>query len=214
MGRYLGPKCKLCRREGMKLYLKGEKCYTDKCPFEKRPYAPGQHGPYRRRIKLTDYGMRLREKQKLKRIYGVSENQFRKYFELAQKMMKRGQGFTQENLASLLERRLDNVVYRAGFASSRTQARQMIVHGHVLVDGQRVDIPSYLVEPGEVIEIHPKFRDNIFLKGNIEAAKNAKTPEWLSVDYDKLTAKVVRMPQLSDVEYQINYNFIIEFYSR
>lgn len=214
MGRYLGPRCKLCRREGMKLYLKGEKCYTDKCPFEKRPYPPGQHGPTRRRIKLTDYGLRLREKQKLKRIYGVSESQFRKYFELAQKMMKRGQGFTQENLASLLERRLDNVVYRAGFASSRSQARQMIAHGHILVDGIRVDIPSYLVDPGETIEIHPKFRDNLFLKENIENAKNSQPPEWLSVDYDNFKAKVLRNPTLSDVEYSINYNFIIEFYSR
>ncbi len=214
MARYTGPRCRLCRRERMKLYLKGEKCYTDKCPFERRNYPPGQHGPYRRRVKLSDYGLRLREKQKLRRIYGVMENIFRKYFEMAEKMAKRGHGTTGENLMVILERRLDNVVYRAGFASSRAQARQMVVHGHIKLNGRRADIPSILVDPGDVIEIHPKFRDNIFLKENIEIAKNSKVPEWLNVDFDNFTAKIVRMPKPEDIEYPIQPNLIVELYSR
>jgi len=176
MGRYTGPVCKLCRREGLKLYLKGERCYTDKCAFERRPYPPGQHGPTAR-LKFSDYGLRLREKQKVKRIYGVSEKQFARYFEMAE----RQRGNTGVNLLILLERRLDNVVYRLGFASSRREARQLVNHGHIMVNGHVVDIPSYLVDVGDVIEVKPSSRDMDRIKAALEGVARRGIPSWLEL---------------------------------
>ncbi len=210
MARYTGPKCRLCRREGEKLFLKGEKCLTDKCPFERRPYPPGMHGPRRRRVKLTIYGMQLREKQKVKRIYGLLEGPFKRLFEKARKMP----GNTGENLLVLLELRLDNVVYRAGFAKSRAQARQFVRHGHVRVNGKKVDIPSYMVKEGDVISIAEHFRNNPELLGAIELHKNLPRVEWLSVNEDEFTAKVVRKPTRMDITHPINERLIVELYSK
>ncbi|MFS8541361.1 MAG: 30S ribosomal protein S4, partial [Tissierellales bacterium] len=162
MARYTGPVCRLCRREGQKLYLKGDKCYTDKCPVARRNYAPGQHGQARK--KLTEYGLQLREKQKVRRFYGIQESQMRKYFEMADKM----KGITGENLLKILELRFDNVVYRMGFASSRAEARQLVRHGHFLVNGKKVDIPSYLMKVGDVVEIKEKSRSSVKFKELIE----------------------------------------------
>ncbi len=194
----------------MKLFLKGERCYTDKCAFERRNYPPGQHGRTQLRVKLSDYGIRLREKQKVKRIYGVSEKQFRKYFEMASRM----KGQTGHNLLQLLERRLDNVVYRLGFASSRAQARQMVAHGWFKVDGQTVDIPSYLVDPGEVIELKEKYRDNPLVQENLEAVVRRGIPQWLELDAENFRGVVKALPTREDITMPIQESLIVEFYSR
>jgi len=209
MARYTGPKCRLCRREGEKLFLKGERCFT-KCPLDgNKRYPPGVHGS-RRRKKLSIYGLQLREKQKVKRIYGVLETQFRKFFEWARKMP----GNTGENLLSLLERRLDNVVFRLGLASSRSQARQLVNHGHVEVNGKRVSIPSYLVKPGDIITIRDKAKKIPFIQENIESLDVSAVPTWLTIDKNKMEGKVVRNPIRTDITYPVNETLIIELYSK
>ncbi len=207
MARYTDAVCRLCRREGIKLYLKGDRCYTDKCAVSKRAYAPGQHGTSRR--KLSNYGLQLREKQKAKRFYGVLESQFRKYFEIADKES----GITGENLLRLLESRLDNVVYRLGFASSRAEARQLVVHGHFRINGKKVDIPSYLINPGEVISVAEKSRSSNKFKSLAENFKG-DVPSWLTVDIDKLEGTVVSLPSREDVDLPIAENLIVELYSK
>ena len=210
MARYTGPRCRLCRREGMKLFLKGERCYSDKCAFERRSYPPGQHGQAQMRAKRSDYGIRLREKQKVKRIYGVSEKQFKRYFDRADRM----KGQTGHNLLQLLECRLDNVVYRLGFASSRTQARQMVSHGFFKVNGRTVDIPSYQVKPGDVIELKEKYRQNQFVLDNLEAVIRRGVPQWLELDKDNFKGVVKALPTREDVTMPIQEQLIVEFYSR
>ncbi len=208
MARYRGSVCRLCRRSGEKLYLKGEKCFTSKCPFERRPYPPGQHGLTRKSSKMSIYGQQLREKQKVKWMYGMLESQFKRFFRMAERMP----GDTGENFLSLLERRLDNVVFRAGFAKSRRQARQIVRHGHVKVNGHKVDIPSYIVKPGDVVEIAEHFKSNRELQ---EAVALKRTPPaWLDVDSSSFVARVVRVPQRSDITHPINERLIVEFYSR
>lgn len=208
MARYTGAVCKLCRREGAKLYLKSERCYKDKCGIEKKAYPPGQHGQLRK--KLSDYGLQLREKQKVKRIYGVLEAQFRLTFEKATRM----QGITGENLLTLLERRLDNVVYRAGFAGSRKEARQMVRHSHFLVNGRKVNIPSFVVKPGEVIEVRERSADHSRLKECLDTAEGRGIPEWLTLDKDGKKTQVARLPERSDINYEIQEHLIVELYSK
>lgn len=206
MGRYLGPSCRLCRREGIKLYLKGEKCYTDKCPLVKRNFAPGQHGQEKK--KLTQYGMQLREKQKLKRYYGILERQFVRYYERAERM----RGITGENLLQLLERRLDNVVYRLGFAVSRAQARQLVSHGHIEVNGKKVDIPSYLVKPGDVISVKESSRSMELIKNNLEMGRNV--PDWLELNKDAFEGRVVSLPRREHIDLPVQEHLIVELYSK
>jgi len=206
MGRYLGPSCRLCRREGMKLYLKGDKCYTDKCPVARRGYAPGQHGQEKK--KLTNYGMQLREKQKLKRYYGLLERQFERLYEEAERM----KGITGENLLQLLERRLDNVVYRLGFAVSRRQARQLVSHGHIEVNGKKVDIPSFLVKPGDVISVREKSRSMELIKNNLEVSRNV--PDWLELNKDAFEGRVVSLPRREHIDLPIQEHLIVELYSK
>ncbi|MGB9779959.1 30S ribosomal protein S4 [Caldanaerobacter sp.] len=206
MGRYLGPSCRLCRREGVKLYLKGEKCYTDKCPLVKRNFAPGQHGQEKK--KLTQYAMQLREKQKLKRYYGILEEQFVRYYEKAERM----KGITGENLLQLLERRLDNVVYRLGFAVSRAQARQLVSHGHIEVNGKKVDIPSYLVKPGDVISIKESSRSMELIKNNLEMGRNV--PDWLELNRDAFEGRVISMPRREHIDLPVQEHLIVELYSK
>jgi len=208
LARYTGPVCRLCRREGVKLFLKGERCYTDKCALERRPYPPGQHGQMR--IKKTDYGILLREKQKLKRIYGILEKQFHRYFEEAVRL----KGITGENLLMLLERRLDNVVYRMGFANSRRQARQLVRHGHVLVNDEKVDIPSYLVEVGDIIKIREKSKDIPFIKEALEAVARRGVPSWLEVDKERLEGRVKALPTRDEIAIPVQEQLIVEFYSK
>ncbi len=208
MARYTGPRCRLCRREGMKLFLKGERCYTDKCAFERRSYAPGQHG--QARVKVSDYGVRLREKQRVRRIYGIQESQFRAYFQEAD----RQKGVTGTNLLRLLERRLDNVVYRLGFAVSRAQARQLVRHGHFLVNGRRVDIPSFLVKVGDVIEVREKSRDIQPIKEAMEAVARKGIPDWLELDVENFKGKVKALPERHHITMPIKEQFIVEFYSK
>jgi len=210
VARYTGPKCRLCRREGIKLFLKGERCYTDKCAFERRSYPPGQHGPLQVRIKLSDYGIRLREKQKVKRIYGVSEKQMRKYYELATKVP----GQAGHNLLQLLERRLDNVIYRLGFANSRSQARQYVNHGFFKVNGKDVDIPSYLVKQGDIIELKEKYRNNPLIKESLESVIRRGIPSWLELDIDNFKGIIKNLPTREDITMPIQESYIIEFYSR
>lgn len=210
MARYVGPRCRLCKREGMKLFLKGERCYTDKCAFERRSYPPGQHGPMQLRIKLSDYGIRLREKQKVKRIYGISEKQMRKYYDMAINMP----GQAGHNLLQLLERRLDNVVYRLGFAQSRVQARQMVNHGFFLVNGHPVDIPSYLVKPGEVIELKEKYRNLPQIQENLEVRIQKGIPSWLELEPENFKGRVKALPSREDITMPIHESYIIEFYSK
>lgn len=207
MARYTDAVCRLCRREGMKLYLKGDRCYTDKCAISKRAYAPGQHGNSRK--KLSNYGLQLREKQKAKRFYGVLESQFRKYFEIADKQS----GITGENLLRLLESRLDNVVYRLGFASSRAEARQLVVHGHFRVNGKKVDIPSYLISAGDVIAVKEKSRSSEKFK-SLAANFKGSTPNWLTVDMEKLEGTIVSLPSREDIDLPIAENLIVELYSK
>lgn len=207
MARYTEAVCRLCRREGLKLYLKGDRCYTDKCAISRRAYAPGQHGQGRK--KLSNYGIQLREKQKAKRFYGVLESQFRKYFEMADKQA----GITGENLLTILETRLDNVVYRLGFGSSRAESRQLVVHGHFLVNGKKVDIPSYLVKVGDVITVAEKSKASNKFKAIAENFKG-NVPNWLTADAEKLEGKVVSLPSREDIDLPIAENLIVELYSK
>jgi len=209
MARYTGPKCRLCRREGIKLFLRGDRCKTNKCALERRKSVPGAP-PGAARKKLSIYGMQLREKQKVKRIYGVLEAQFRRYFEMAKKMP----GNTGENLLSLLERRLDNVCYLLGFAKSRNQARQLVRHGHVLVNGKKVDIPSYLVNMNDIIEVRENSRNIPFVVESLEERKTFDVPTWLELDKEHFRGRVVRLPERSDVTFPINETLIVELYSK
>jgi small subunit ribosomal protein S4 len=209
MARYTAPKCKLCRREGTKLYLKGTRCASSKCAFERRKFVPGQHGPTQRK-KVTDYAIHLREKQKTRRIYGVLEKQFRNYFFMADKKV----GITGENLLELLERRLDNVVYRMGFALSRAAARQIVRHGHVLVNGKKVNIPSFLVKPNTQIEIKESYRSNLLLQEAIESVTDLTRYGWLSVDKAKFSGEFLYVPKKDEIGLEINDNLIVEYYSK
>ncbi len=208
MARYTGPVCRLCRREGAKLFLKGDRCYTDRCPVNRRSYAPGEHGQMRK--KVSEYGVQLREKQKARRIYGVLEAQFRRYFEKAEK----SRGVTGEMLLQLLERRLDNVVYRMGLAPSRADARQSIRHGHFTVNGSKVNIPSYLVRVGDQIAVREKSREMAKFKEAAESIRGRAIPQWLSVDADTLTGSIVRLPNREDIDVPIQEHLIVELYSR
>ena len=205
MARYTGPSCKLCRREGTKLYLKGERCLSDKCAFNRRSSAPGQHGAAKK--KLTEYGMQLREKQKAKRYYGVLEKQFKNYYDIADNQ----EGIAGENLLRLLERRFDNVVYRMGLASSHKEARQLVLHGHFTLNGKNANIPSILVKPGDVIAV--KDTDSAKIKELVENMGDRIAPKWLDVDKNG-SAKVVAMPQRDDIDFEFNEQLIIELYSK
>ena len=208
MARYRDAVCRICRREGDKLFLKGDRCYTDKCAIARRGYAPGQHGQGRK--KMSEYGTQLREKQKAKRYYGLLENQFYHYFELATKMS----GKTGENLLKVLESRLDNVVYRAGFAMSRPEARQLVSHGHFTVNGKAVNIPSYQVKAGDVVAIVEKSMSSDKIKGVLEANASRPALNWLSVDKNKAQATVVNLPERSEIDLQVEEQLIVELYSK
>ncbi len=209
MARYTGPVCRLCRRERMKLFLKGDRCFKEKCAVERRGYPPGQHGTRRGR-RIQGYGLQLREKQKVKRYYGLLENQFRNYFKEADRL----KGITGETLLVLLERRLDNVVYSLGFASSRAQARQFVRHGHVLVDGQKVTIPSFQVRPENKISIKEDSRKNDFIRASVETARGRGVPEWLDLNAESFTGTMLRVPTREDVKLPIQEQLIVELYSR
>jgi small subunit ribosomal protein S4 len=200
--------CRICRREGMKLYLKGTRCETEKCAFERRGYAPGQHGQKRR--KDTEYGLQLREKQKVKRIYGVLERQFRRYFSIAAAK----KGITGETLLQLLEQRLDNTVYRLGFAESRRQARQVVRHGMVQVNGKKVDIPSYTLKAGDKIAIVEKFKENVILKKSLESLQKRGVPEWLEVDTTALAGTFKKVPNKNEIALPVQEQLIVELYSK
>ena len=208
MSRYKDEQCRICRREGGKLFLKGARCYTDKCSVTRRNYAPGQNG--QKKKKLSEYGTQLREKQKTKSFYGIGERQFRKYFEMASNK----KGITGENLLQILESRLDNVVYKLGFGASRAQARQYVTHGHFQVNGKKVDIASYLVKSGDVIAVRENRKDNKTIKENMELIKNRIVPEWLEMDAEKLTGKVIRLASREDVDIQVEEHLIVELYSK
>ena len=208
MARYTNAVCRLCRRENQKLFLKGDRCYTEKCAISNRPYPPGMHG--QGRSKTSEYGMQLREKQKAKRYYGVLEAQFRKYFDMA----SRRSGQAGENLLSILESRMDNVVYRLGFAMSRPEARQLVSHGHFTVNGRKVDIPSFLVKPGMVISVKPSSRDLDKIKANIENNASRQPPKWLDYDAGNMLAKVVGTPAKEDIDLPIEEHLIVELYSK
>lgn len=207
MARYIGPSCRQCRREGQKLFLKGERCYSGKCAVDKRSYAPGQHGQ-NRRTKMTEYGLQLREKQKAKRFYGVLETQFHNYFEKAAKK----KGLTGENLLVLLETRLDNVVFRMGFASSRKEARQLVTHNHFLVNGTKQNIPSFLVKAGDVVKVKEKSTASPKFKEIRDMA--ISTPSWISVDTDKLEGKVIAIPRREEIDTPVAEHLIVELYSK
>ena len=209
MARYRGPVCRLCRREGSKLFLKGERCFTEKCAIEKRNFAPGQHGKSRR-ARIQGYGLQLREKQKVKRIFGLLEKQFRNYFERAE----RQRGITGEILLQLLERRLDNAVYRLGFASSRAQARLLVRHGHVRVGDRRVNIPSYILRAGEVMSVSQKYSKNLQFQQSLEAAKSRGTPPWLELAEDETSGKVISLPKREDVGLPVQEQLVVELYSK
>jgi len=209
MARYIGPVCRLCRREGMKLFLKGERCYTDKCAIEKRNVAPGQHGRARK-AKLVGYGIQLREKQKVKRTYGVLENQFRRYFEAAD----RTKGITGELLLQMLERRLDNVVYRLGFATSRPQARQLVRHGHFTVNGKKVDIPSFAVRQGDTVAVRATSSQNPTIQHAMEEVKGRGIPEWLVLEPAGLAGKVSQLPTREQINLPVQEQLIVELYSK
>lgn len=208
MAKDTGPKCRYCRREGSKLFLKGVRCYTDKCSFERRPYPPGQHG--QARVKMSDYKIRLREKQKVKRIYGIGERQFRKYFAIAN---RRG-GKTGETLLQLLERRLDNVVFRMGLAKTRMDARQLVLHKHVALNNRCVNIPSVLVKPNDVIVVKEKSKERVRVSDSLEFSKNSEPIAWLEVNRDKKEALIKSLPDRASVQYPIREQLIVEFYSR
>ena len=208
MSRYKDEQCRICRREGQKLFLKGSRCYTDKCSITRRNYAPGEHGQGRK--KISEYGTQLREKQKTKAFYGVGEKQFRKYFEMAENK----KGITGENLLQILESRLDNVVYRLGFGTSRAQARQLVNHGHFEVNGKKVDIPSYLLKAGDVITVREIKKDNKTIKENVEANSSRPVPEWLEKDPEKMQGKVLRLASREDVDLPVEEHLIVELYSK
>jgi small subunit ribosomal protein S4 len=208
MARYRQSVCRLCRREAMKLFLKGDRCFTNKCAIERRNFPPGQHG--KRRSKILGYGIQLREKQKVKRFYGILENQFRLTFQKAERM----RGVTGENLLSLLERRLDNVVHRLGFAASRTQARQLVRHGHVRVNGRKVNVPSFVVNAGAVVSVKEKSRKNPLIVGAVETAKGRGIPAWLELNAAEFEGKVVALPKREDVALPVNEKLIVELYSK
>lgn len=210
MARYNGPVCRLCRREGMKLFLKGERCHTEKCAIEKRNFPPGQHGKDRK-PKIVGFGLQLREKQRAKRYYGVLEGQFRNLFEKAAKQ----KGVTGENLINMLERRLDNTIYRLGFGTSRNQSRQIVRHGHVTVNGRKCNIPSFIVRPNDVVEIAESSKKNPTILASRDATAHAPTPNWLEVDRENLKAKVLSIPRRDElVQIQLNEQLIVELYSK
>ncbi len=208
MARYTDAVCKLCRREGQKLFLKGARCYTDKCGVTRRQYAPGQHGQGRK--KTSEYGLQLRAKQMTKRFYGVLETQFRNYYDMA----TRKEGKTGDELLSILETRLDNAVYRLGWGSSRAEARQLVVHGHFTVNGKRVDIPSYLTKPGEVISIKDKSRQSEKIKAVVEANSAHPVPKWLDINRETLEGKVIALPTREDIDLAVDETLIVELYSK
>jgi small subunit ribosomal protein S4 len=211
MGRYIGPVCKLCRREGMRLFLKGERCFSPKCSVEKRSYPAGMHGPQRQfRRKASDYALQLREKQKARRFYGVFEKQFRRYFADAE----RRKGLTGTNLLIALEMRLDNVVFRLGMADSRPQARQIVRHGHIEVNGKRTDIPSFAVNPGDIITVMDSSRQNGYFQALKEHLAGRNVPPWLSLDVFNMAGRVVQVPSREDVDLQLEEQLIVEYYSR
>jgi small subunit ribosomal protein S4 len=210
MARYIGPVCRLCRREGMKLFLKGERCHTEKCAIEKRNFVPGQHGKDRK-PKIVGYGLQLREKQKARRYYRLMEGQFRNLFEKAAKQ----KGITGDNLLNMLERRLDNVVYRMGFGTSRAQARQIVRHGHLNVNGRKVNIPSFEVRPSDVVEIREKSKNNPTILAARDATAHAPAPNWIEVDRDALRGRVIAQPKREElVQIQLNEQLIVELYSK
>lgn len=210
MARYIGPVCRLCRREATKLFLKGERCHSEKCAIEKRNFPPGQHGKDRK-PKIVGYGLQLREKQKTRRYYQLIETQFRNLFEKAAKM----RGITGENMLGLLERRLDNAIYRMGFGTSRAQARQIVRHGHIAVNGHKVSIPSFTLKPNDVIEVREKSRNNPTVLSARDATAHAPTPNWMEVDRDALKARVLSLPKREElVQIQINEQLIVELYSK
>ena len=208
MARYTGAVCRMCRREGQKLFLKGDRCYSEKCSVGLRGYAPGQHGQGRK--KTSEYGMQLRAKQTARRFYGVQENQVHHYFEIAE----RRPGVTGDNLLQILESRLDNVVYRVGLASSRAEARQLVGHGHFEVNGHRVDIASYLLKAGDVVSVCEKMRSNDKIKTVVEANGAKPVPQWIDVDREKLEAKIINLPTREQIEAPVDEQLIVEFYSR
>ena len=208
MARYTGPACRLCRREGTKLFLKGERCMTGKCALDRRSTAPGQHGAANK--KQREYGMQLREKQKTRRYYGILEKQFKSYYAEA----SRKEGMTGENLIKLIERRLDNVVYRMGMAESRREARQLVLHEHFTLNGKKVNIPSIIVSAGDVVAVKENFRGSAQCKALAEALQTKNAPKWLDVDKTALSAKVVALPERDDVDFEINEQLIVEFYSK
>ena len=209
MARYTGPVCRLCRREGMKLFLKGERCYTEKCAIEKRNLPPGQHGKLRK-AKVVGYGLQLREKQKVKRIYGVLENQFRRYFEMAD----RQRGITGETLLQLLERRFDNIIYRLGLATSRAQARQLVRHGHFLVNGRKVDVPSYSLKAGDVVTVRGTSAQNTTIVHAMEEVKGRGIPEWLVFNSGDLSGRINSLPTREQINLPVQEQLIVELYSK
>lgn len=210
MARYTGPVCKICRREGLKLFLKGDRCFTPKCAVEanRKPYPPGQHT--QRRRKVSEYGVQLREKNKARFVYGVLERQFRRHFAEAE----RRPGSTGENLLRILEMRLDNVVFRLGFAESRAQARQLVTHGHITVNGRKVNIPSYATKAGEVIGVRPRSRQMEYFKTLAELLKHRRVPEWLSLDMENMSGRIISAPSRSDIDANLQEQLIVEYYSR
>lgn len=208
MARYTGPNCKMCRREGCKLYLKGERCTNGKCSFDHRSAAPGQHGAARK--KVGDYGKHLREKQKARRYYGVLEKQFRLYYKMAEKQ----EGITGTNLLVLLERRLDNVVYRMGMAASRKEARQLVLHGHLTLNGKKVNTPSILVSAGDVVAVKENSRENDKIKSLLENMTTATTPKWIEKDVANFGAKIVALPVRDDIDFEFDEQLIVELYSK
>ncbi len=209
MARYIGPVCRLCRREAMKLFLKGERCYTEKCAIEKRNFPPGQHGKTRK-AKLLGYGVQLREKQKVKRIYGVLEDQFRRYFEAAE----RQRGITGEVLLQLLERRLDNVVYRLGLATSRPQARELVRHGHFAVNDKKVNIPSFQVRAGDLVSVRQGSQKNVTIQHAMEEVKGRGIPEWLQLQAEQFAGRVVSLPTREQINLPVQEQLIVELYSK
>lgn len=208
MARYTGPVCRLCRREGLKLFLKGERCYSEKCAIDRRNYAPGQHG--QRRVKLTEYGMQLREKQKARRIYGIQEKQFRNYFKKAD----RQQGITGEILLRTLESRIDNIVYRLGFAESRAQARQLVRHNHFTLNGQKANIPSIQLKVGDVVQLKEKSKKSPIISEILEGLGQKTPPAWLELDVNNLSGRVVALPTREEIDIPVEEQLIVELYSR
>lgn len=208
MARYTGPVCRLCRREGVKLFLKGDRCFSEKCAFEKRAYPPGQHG--QRRSKQSEYGLQLREKQKARRIYGIGEGQFRKYFKDAD----RKKGVTGENLIVQLEQRFDNIVFRAGFADSRSQARQLVRHNHFTINGRKANIPSMMLKVGDEVQLKEKSKKSVIIKAITEKVGQKNLPEWMNLDAENLAVKIVALPTREEIDIPVTEQLIVELYSR